>query len=70
MDVKAAHQFSSCHRPQIEVSTTCGCFYCLKHFLRLLSQSGWTKEKRRYVPNAVLILLSGQPPTFQLHRNS
>lgn len=32
MEVKAAHQFSSNHRAQIELSTKCGCFYCLEIF--------------------------------------
>ncbi|MEM6502959.1 MAG: cytoplasmic protein [Cyanobacteria bacterium P01_C01_bin.89] len=31
-DVKAAHQFSIRHRPQLLESDWCGCFYCCKIF--------------------------------------
>jgi len=31
-DYIKAHQFSSNHRPQIESSELCGCFYCLSIF--------------------------------------
>ncbi|WP_287029693.1 cytoplasmic protein [Pseudomonas sp. UBA6310] len=43
MDVKAAHQFSSRHRRQIEDSTTCGCFYCLENFAAA-AISEWVDE--------------------------
>lgn len=32
MDPVTAHRFSSRHRADIEASTVCGCFYCLKTF--------------------------------------
>ncbi|HOY54691.1 MAG TPA: cytoplasmic protein [Opitutaceae bacterium] len=31
-DYYRAHQYSSCHRKQIERSEVCGCFYCLSVF--------------------------------------
>jgi hypothetical protein len=31
-DVLLAHKSSSEHRPQLEESTLCGCFYCLRTF--------------------------------------
>lgn len=31
-DIISAHKFSSCHKAQLKVEQTCGCFYCLKIF--------------------------------------
>jgi len=69
MDMKAAHQFSSKHRSQIEESSICGCFYCLAIFPPSEIDDWWDDEQTATCPtcgiDAVIGSASGAPITSE-----